>query len=112
MESWAAHRKQSVVYPQRITVVCMMQVKHITEFCKFILPQNQKLITVVYKSLALKYHQDLNTSLDAIHRMQEINESYEFMSNKSKCVEYDKEQTARFTTEEIVVRARKEKYRQ
>lgn len=54
----------------------------------------QEVIIAAYRRLALKYHPDINKSPDTYHRMQEINEAYEVLSNPARRAQYDKEWSA------------------
>jgi Zn-finger nucleic acid-binding protein len=48
-------------------------------------------ISAAYKTLAHRYHPDVNRSPDANLRMQEINEAYDVLSDPDRRKEYDRE---------------------
>jgi hypothetical protein len=50
----------------------------------------QEVISAVYKRLVRLYHPDTNTSPHAHHRMREINEAYEILSNPQARASYDR----------------------
>jgi curved DNA-binding protein CbpA len=50
---------------------------------------DHEVITVVYRKLAQRYHPDVDRSLDAAHRMKEINEAYAVLRDPEKRTQYD-----------------------
>lgn len=51
---------------------------------------DSEVINAVYRSLARKYHPDVNPSADANRQMQEINMAYEILGNPKRRSEYDR----------------------
>lgn len=49
----------------------------------------QEIIEAAYRTLARKYHPDINRTTDANQRMQQINEAYEVLADREKRALYD-----------------------
>lgn len=60
-----------------------------------------EIITAAYRRLALKYHPDIDTSPDATHRMQAINEAYRVVGDPDARARYDQERIERLKTERV-----------
>jgi curved DNA-binding protein CbpA len=50
---------------------------------------DQEIISVVYRKLAQRYHPDVDSSIEAAHRMAEINEAYTVLRDPEKREKYD-----------------------
>ena len=50
---------------------------------------SEEVIEKAYKTLAKKYHPDLQNNSNSQNKMQQINEAYEILSNDFKRIEYD-----------------------
>lgn len=59
----------------------------------------QEIITAAYRRLALKHHPDIDTSPDATHRMQAINEAYGVLGDPDARARYDQERIKSLQTE-------------
>ena len=59
----------------------------------------QEVVQAAFKRLALKYHPDKNPSLDANHRMQELNDAYAVISDPVQRAAYDRERREKLTAQ-------------